>query len=212
MDFALGFGFIIILTFDNAFNPCVLICLPVFTLALVTWIMSCYLNLHLSRLLLGFVILSPSIFLSEASVYNVTIPSKEISVRDVSAYLLTFGEVKKDVERASFAFDLLKVENLAILYTFKHFNLPKLSFNSRSECAALDCSLSNTQGDTISQIAASCHDNSSPQLYGPIVTVPGASKVTCKVVWYYPVDKSALPDSLKLLFVGVCKFLNSIYV
>ncbi|VDO02391.1 unnamed protein product [Rodentolepis nana] len=55
-------------------------------------------------------------------------------------------------------------------------------------------------------IAATCYDNSNPHLYGPIVTVPGANNVTCKVIWYFPKDKSALSDSLKLLFVGVCKF------
>ncbi|VUZ48501.1 unnamed protein product [Hymenolepis diminuta] len=163
----------------------------------------CTMPFDLFWFLLGLSTFSSILSLAEATVYNVTIPSKEISIRGVSAYLLTFGKVKENVEQASFAFDLLKTENFALLYTFKHFNLPKLSFNSHSECAALECLLSNNQEETISQIDASCNDNSNPNLYGPIVAVPGANRVTCKVYWYYPANKSALLDSLKLLFVGV---------
>lgn len=57
------------------------------------------------------------------------------------------------------------------------------------------------------QISGSCDDNTSPDLYGPIVMVPGASKVSCKVVWYYGNDKSALQSALDLLFVIACKSL-----
>ncbi|KAM7540164.1 hypothetical protein Aperf_G00000019984 [Anoplocephala perfoliata] len=159
----------------------------------------------MNRFLPGFLLfltfsLSTVVF-TEATIYNVTIPSGNVSIPGASAYLLSLGEVKEDVERSTFAFDL-PTEELILLYTFQYFKFPKLAYNSLLQCASLECTLNNARLQPVSNIAATCEDNTNPSLYGPIVTIPGASRVSCKVIWYYPEDKSALLDSLKLLFVA----------
>ncbi|KAL5968676.1 hypothetical protein TSMEX_003606 [Taenia solium] len=148
-----------------------------------------------------FILLTITVTLTYGAVYNVTLPSEMVLVSGASAYLMRVGEVVGHVARVSFAFD--KPPNQPVLlFTFRHFNLPRLSFNTREFCAELACSLANRKGDVISDIKASCEDNSNSDLYGPIVTVPEATNVTCSIVWYYPLEKSHLNGSIQMVFVS----------
>lgn len=82
----------------------------------------------------------------------VTIPSENISIPGTSAYLLSFGEVKEDVEGTSFAFHL-PIEKLALLYTFRYFKFPNLASNARLQCASLECILSNAKLEPVSSVS-----------------------------------------------------------
>ncbi|VDM32237.1 unnamed protein product [Hydatigera taeniaeformis] len=127
--------------------------------------------------------------------------SETVLVSNASACLMTVGDVKDDTPRISFSFNA-PPEQPVLLYTFHHFNLPTRNFNTREFCADFECQLTKRNGDLISEIKASCRDNSNPNLYGPIVTVPEATNVTCSIIWYYPEDKSLLNGSIKLMFVS----------
>ncbi|KAL5103511.1 Transmembrane protein 62 [Taenia crassiceps] len=139
--------------------------------------------------------------LLSGTVHNVTLPDEMVLVPGASAYLMSVGEVVNHVAKVSFAFDTPPNQPV-LLFTFRHFDLPLLSFNTREFCAEFACSLTNRNGDVISDIKASCQDNSNSDLYGPIVTVPEATNVTCSIVWYYPQDKSYLNGSIQMVFVS----------
>lgn len=84
----------------------------------------------------------------------VTLPGKMVLVPGASAYLMSVGEVVDHVAKVSFAFDTPPNQPV-LLFTFRHFNLPRLNFNTRDFCAELSCILTNGNGDFISDVSCS---------------------------------------------------------
>ncbi|EUB56788.1 Phosphorylated adapter RNA export protein [Echinococcus granulosus] len=144
-----------------------------------------------------------------------TLPGERVLIPGASAYLMTVGKVVDDTAMVSFTFDT-PPESPALLYSFRHFNLPQLSFNTREFCANLLCGLYDSEGNKISDIVSTCFDNANPDLYGPVVFVPKATNVTCSVIWYYPREKSHLNGSVQIIFAsaynGKCEDAYSTWV
>ncbi|VDD77458.1 unnamed protein product [Mesocestoides corti] len=137
----------------------------------------------------------------EAAFHNVTIPSKPTFKAGMSAYKMSVGEVTEDISLMSFGFDV-PAENPVILYKFTEFSLPSSNFNEREFCAKIECRLEDRQGNLINEIKASCQDIQNPDLFGPVVAVPGATNVTCTLIWPFPQDKSGVADTLRMAFVS----------
>nr|CDS15020.1 phosphorylated adapter rna export protein [Echinococcus granulosus] len=188
--------------------------LPVSTLLHRWWLSSC-MDLGSTCVKSFFVLLTVTATLTRSVVHNVTLPGERVLIPGASAYLMTVGKVVDDTAMVSFTFDT-PPESPALLYSFRHFNLPQLSFNTREFCANLLCGLYDSEGNKISDIVSTCFDNANPDLYGPVVFVPKATNVTCSVIWYYPREKSHLNGSVQIIFAsaynGKCEDAYSTWV
>ncbi len=67
----------------------------------------------------------------------VLLPSGRVSAPNVTAYVVSVGEVKADWSLAEIAFDVPKTPNPIIIYGMKRLRLPDLEYKSILECPSL---------------------------------------------------------------------------
>ncbi len=65
------------------------------------------------------------------------LPAGRVSAPNVTAYMVSIGDVKEDASRGEIAFDVPKTANPIVIYGMKGLHLPDLEYNSISECPSL---------------------------------------------------------------------------
>ncbi len=71
----------------------------------------------------------------------VLLPAGHVSAPNVTAYVVSVGEVKADWSWAESAFDVPKTPNPIVIYGMKGLRLPDLEDNSIHECPFLQVQL-----------------------------------------------------------------------
>ncbi len=67
----------------------------------------------------------------------VFVPAGRVSVPNVTAYVVSIGDVEADWSRAEIAFDVPKTDHPIVIYGMKGLHLPDLEYNSLSEVSLL---------------------------------------------------------------------------